>query len=110
MVFFGQALSSTAGIAGDLGGTKAQCFSYLAPCLIHFLTSATSYGVSRFSPDLGVGIISSESVEVTRRYNSDAPRSPGTSACAFGSSFNAAYALSGISRRKFAWRLLASGP
>src|SRR3569833_108083 len=110
MGFFTQLLSSTCGTGHDFGGTKAQCFSYFAPCFIHFLTRSTSCGVRRFRLEFAGGIMSEVSLVEMRRKSSDISGLPGTSTCALGLSLNALKALSGLSSRRFACLLLASGP
>src|SRR5205085_5866943 len=84
--------------------------SYLAPCSIHFLMIATSPSVSAGKLLSGGGIIIAVSVELILRNISERSGLPGTIACARGCSFNALYASSGISSRKPACLLLASGP
>ena len=64
------------GTAGRSGGTKAQCFSNLAPSSIHRLSSATCPSVSRL-PVAGGGILLSGSLARTRSISRLAPESPG---------------------------------
>ena len=56
----------------------------------------------------GISLVGS--LAVILRYACDSFGSPATQACAPGCSFNAWNAKAGSSKRKPAWRFLASGP
>ena len=72
------------------GGVKAQCFSYLAPCLIHLVKSFCSYSEKAPRWASGGGIMKPGSCEPTRFRSSEASGLPGTMAKAPFVTFNGA--------------------
>ena len=106
---FAQSAFEVLGNGLFVGGTNAQCGSYLAPCLIHFLMVSISVALS-LRLDSGGGIISEASVDSILATISDFAGFPGTMACAPGFSLSAAYALSSLSSLKPDSRLFSSGP
>ena len=108
--FFGQDVFFTAGTAGRLGGTYAQCGSYSAPAAIHRFRSSICLSGSR-SPASGGGITRSGSVEVIRAMISLSSGFPGTIAAWPPRS---AVAPANVSSRRPSspppWRSSPSGP
>ncbi len=102
-----QRASRAGGGAAFGGGMNAQWPCHSAPCSIHFLSSATSRGVS-FLPDLAGGIFSFLSVLVMRDQRWLFARLPGATATCPSSS--TAKIPSRVSKRSFASRVLGSGP
>src|SRR4026208_1811549 len=88
---------------------RAQCGLYSAPCFIHFSISFISCSESERFDD-GGGICSDVSAEEMRRNICECRGSPAIIANDPGCSFNAANALSAISRRRLACLCFESGP
>ena len=81
----------------------------MAPWLIHFSIRSISLEFN-LRLDEGGGIKIDVSLEEIRMKTSDNCGLPETKACPDGFSFRALNALSSLSSRRPAWRLLASGP